>query len=486
MRLVTAVEHVEQAVVGLADRAFGAPPPPAGAARVPPGPAPRRGRVLGSLGYYLRFYVDPLGFVAERFERYGDIYYAPSADGGLYALRHPDHLYEVLVTRAAQFDKTHSAFRKLSEVLGGGLLNSDGERWKRHRRMIQPAFGHARVAGYAAAMVDEAERASARFRDGEEHDVDRAMMELTLAVVCRALFSRDASGDAATVGSAMGAFQARLTAPDLVPAWLPSPRRRRVGDAIADLDRIVYDMIAARRTQATPPEPPDLLHMLVTAIDEEGDGGRLTETEVRDELVTLLLAGHETTSNALTWMLYLLSQHSEAEARLHAELDRVLGGRAPALADLDLLPYTEQVVKEAMRLYPPVFVMARQAREDTEIGGYPVPRGSEVVLWIYRTHHDPRWYPDPEAFRPERFAPGEEANLPRLAYAPFGAGPRTCIGKSFAMIEARLLLAVLAQRFRFTLAPGQRVAPAPRITLGPRYGMRMRVHRRAAATTPRA
>ncbi len=485
-RLIAAVERVEQAVVRVADlvdrsdrRSDGrtdrqAPP----ARRGPPGPPPRRGRVLGSVGYYLNFLVDPIGFVASRFEQYGDIYYAPSVDGGLYAIRHPDHLHEVLVTRAQQFDKKHTAFRRLAEVLGDGLLNSDGDRWKRHRRMIQPAFGHARVAGYAAAMVDEARAASARLRDGETHDVDREMMELTLRVVSRALFSHDAGGDTATVSRAMAAFQARLTAPDLVPSWLPSPRRRKIERAIADLDRIVYGLIAARRAQEKAPDPPDLLHMLVTAIDEEGDGAGLGEREVRDELVTLFLAGHETTSNALTWTWYLLSQHPAVEAKLHAELDAALGGRPPALGDLERLPYTEQVIKESMRLYPPVFMVARMAREDTEIGGYPVPRGSEVVLWIHRTHRDARWYPDPDTFDPARFRPSEEAKLPKLAYLPFGAGPRTCIGKSFAMIEARLLLATIAQRVRFTLAPGQRVEPAPRITLGQKHGMRMIAHRR--------
>ncbi len=478
-RLVAAVDRVEQAALRVADMVGGpreAPRAPAG--RVPPGPPPRRGRVLGSIGYYLNFLTNPFGFVASRFAEYGDLYYAPSVDGGLYAVRHPDHLQEVLVTRAASFEKKHSAFRRLAEVLGDGLLNSDGERWRRHRRMIQPAFSHARVAGYAAGMVDETTLVTSRFVDGEVRDIDRDMMELTLRVVNRALFSHDAGGDTATVSRAMTAFQERLTGPELVPRWVPWPRRRRTELAVADLDRIVYGLIAARRAADRAPDPPDLLHMLVTAIDEEGDGRKLTEKEVRDELVTLLLAGHETTSNALTWTWYLLSQHPAAEARLHQELDAVLEGRPPTLADLDRLPYTEQVVKEAMRLYPPVFMMARMAREDTEIGGYPVPKGSEVVLWIYQAHHDPRWYPEPEAFRPERFAPAEEAKLPRLAYAPFGAGPRACVGKSFASIEARLILATTAQRLRFTLAPGHRVERAPRITLGTRSGMKMVVHRR--------
>jgi cytochrome P450 len=482
-RILSAVDRTEALCVSLQERLFGTQnAPDAAALRVPPGPARRPGKVLGSIGYYMRFATEPLRFVGERFETYGDLYYAPGPDGHLYSVRHPDHLQEVLVTRAAQFDKTHSAFRQLSELLGDGLLTSDGDRWRRRRRMIQPAFSQARLAGYAAAMSSEAVNAAASLADerGEDVDVDRLMMELTLRVVSRALFSHDAGGATTEIVSqAMTAFQTRANSVGFAFPWLPTPSRDRAARALETLDKMVYDLIASRRaSKAAPPDPPDLLHMLVTAIDEEGDRAGLSEKEVRDELVTMFLAGHETTSNALTWALYFLSQNPEAWNALAREVDGVLEGRAPTLADLERLPYTEQVVKEAMRLRPPVFMMARRAREDTTIGGYPIPRGSEIVLWLYHTHHDARWYPEPEAFRPERFAPAEEAKLPKLAFVPFGAGPRACIGKMFAMIEARLILAAFVQKVRFELPAGTVLEASPKITLSPKDGLKMRVGRR--------
>jgi cytochrome P450 len=236
-------------------------------------------------------------------------------------------------------------------------------------------------------------------------------------------------------------------------------------------------MIRARKAERAAGAPPrtDLLARLLAATDEEGDGQGLTEVEVRDQLVTLFLAGHETTSQALTWTWYLLAQHPDVEAALHAELSRELGGRAPNYDDLPRLVFTEQVLEEAMRLYPPVYMVARRAERDTVVGDVAVPAGTELALWIYWAHRDPRWFPLPDAFKPERFAPENKAGMPSGAYVPFGAGPRACIGKVFAMIEAKIILATLAQRFRARLAPGQKVEALPRITLTPRYGMRMRL-----------
>ncbi len=425
------------------------------------------------------FLFDPLGVVAGRFARYGDLYRVTTRRGDLFVLRHPDHLRDVLVTHAAKYTKTHSAFRQLATVLGDGLLTSDGATWQRQRRMVQPAFARARMEGYAAAMVDEAARTTAQWRDGEERDLSTDMMALTLRVVGRTLFGHDASGDVGDVAGAMTAFQDSLSVPDFLPKWVPSPWRRRLDRAVATLDRIIHGMIERRRAEGLGAGGrSDLLQMLVDARDDEGDGQGLSLREMRDQLVTLFLAGHETTSHALTWTLYLLSQNPSAESALHAELDGVLGGRLPTLADLDALPYTEQVIKESMRLYPPVYMVARQAAEDTEIGGHAVPKGSEVVLWIYMTHRDPRWFADHAAFRPERFSPEGEAALPKLAWLPFGAGPRACIGRSFAMVEARLLLAVLMQRHRLSLVPGHPVEVQPRVTLVPKHGMRMIVRQR--------
>jgi cytochrome P450 len=439
---------------------------------LPPGPPPRDGLVANAR-YFAGFLFDPIGFVGRRFEQYGDIYYAPSGGTGLYVIRHPDHLHEVLVTRASSFHKTHSAFARLSLVLGEGLLTTDGDTWKRQRRMVQPAFSSARLAGYAGVMVQEAARAAADWRSGEVRDMSGEMMQLTLRVVSRTLFGHDVSArHIDDVGRAMRLFQSSLVRPDLVPSWM-SLRQRRLKQALAALDAMTYGIIAARRS--SPTRQADLLQMLIDAVDEEGDGGRLTEKELRDQLVTLFLAGHETTSHALTWTLYLLSQNPDAERALNDELDRVLGDRDPTYDDFARLPYTEQVIHESMRLYPPAYSMARRAHEDTSIGDYPVPAGSEVILWIYMTHRDPRFYPEPDAFRPERFTPEQEAKRPRLAHLPFGAGARACIGKVFAMIEARLILATVARRWRLELAAGQRVEAQPRITLVPKHGMKMRI-----------
>ncbi len=443
----------------------------------PPGPRPRDG-FLSSAKYYAHFFLDPIGFVGSRFETYGDIYYAPSAGTGLYVLRHPDHLREVLVTRASSFHKTHSAFDRLSTVLGEGLLTTDGETWKRQRRLVQPAFAQARLAAYGEVMVDEALRATALWRDGAVLDMGREMMRLTLRVVSRALFGHDVSSrHTDEVGRAMTLFQTALLTQGALPSWVKTPAQRKLPGALAALDAMMYGLIAERR-RARAPESRDLLQMLLDTKDDEGDGEGLSEREIRDQLVTLFLAGHETTSHALTWTLYLLSQNPEAERELHAELDRVLGGRPVTYDDLGRLPYTSQVVDESMRLYPPVYSVARKAHEDTEIGGYPVKAGSEAILWIYMTHRDARFWPDPTSFRPERFTPEEEARRPKLAYAPFGAGPRACIGKVFATVEARLLLATIAQRFHLELARPRPVRPEPRITLVPKKGMRMRLHGR--------
>jgi cytochrome P450 len=428
---------------------------------------------------YYGFATDAIGFVGKRFERYGDIYYVPAEPAGLYVLKHPEHLYQVLVERAAAFTKGHTAFERMSQVLGSGLLTSDGEEWRRHRRMLQPAFQKARLVEYTTAMAEASEALARCWGDGQRIDMSQEMMRLTLAIVSRTLFSHDVEGEAGDVGHAMAAFQDLITRPDLVPAWLPSPRRRRLEQAVATLDSIIYRLIRERRAERGQGERRhDLLERLVAAVDEEGDGKRLSEKEIRDELVTLFLAGHETTAQTLTWTFYLLAQHRDVEARLHAELERELGGRTPGYDDLERLVYTEQVIAEAMRLYPPAYMVARRAGEDSEIGGFVIPRGSELALWIFMTQRDARWYDDPLTFRPERMTAEARAQLPRGAYLPFGLGPRTCIGKMFALIEARIALAALAQRFRATLDTSEPIELRPRVTLTPKGGMPMRLVRR--------
>lgn len=426
---------------------------------------------MRSIPYYYRFFTDPIGTVAARFEQYGDIYCAPSDGQDLFVLRHPDHIRQVLATDSSSYSKAHTSAGRLEKVLGQGLLTLEGDRWKRHRRMIQPAFTRQRLAGYGAAMVDETNAALGELRPGSSVDVSTAMMELTLRVVARTLFSHDVSGDTGDVAGAMRALNQTLGRPDVLPPWMPSPGRKRAQRAIESLDRIVYSIVEARQEGRTQGE--DLLQILVDAVDEEGDGGRLSGKEVRDELVTLFLAGHETTSHALSWTFYLLARNPGARRRLELQLAQVLGGRAPTMDDLDDLPMVDWIIKEAMRLYPPAFAVTRRAERDTEIGEYAVAAGSEVVVWIYMTHHDARWFPEPEVFRPERFEAAAVAERPKMAYLPFGGGPRQCIGAQFSLLEARLVLATIAQRVRLDVEPGFVARPRTGVTLSPRGGLPM-------------
>lgn len=450
------------------------------AAVFPPGPPPRKKDLASTLAYFYRFQRDPIGFVRDRFETYGDIYYAPSGGVGLYVVRHPDHLHEVLTANAASFGKGHSALERVGEVIGDGMLTTDGETWRRQRKLSQPAFARSRLVEYAAIMADEGVQSLGRLRPGEVRDVAKDMMALTLRVVSKALFGHASSdADVAVVDRLMAVFQTGAMSANVVPSWLPNPLMTRLRSASTELDKLIYDLVEQSQQRGKPADKKaNLLDILVHAVDDEDPRARLSPREVRDNLLTLLLAGHETTSNALTWTLYALSEHPAVEAKLMKEIDDVLGERVPTFDDLPNLPFTEQVIKEAMRMYPPVPSLARVATEDTTVGGYPVAKGAEVILWLYLTHHDPRFYPDPSRFLPERFTKENEAKLPKAAYLPFGAGPRACIGKSFAMMEAQLLLALMLQRFRFALVPGQAIVVAPRVTLKPKNGLRMRLSAR--------
>ncbi len=405
----------------------------------------------------------------------------PNRDGGLYVLRHPEHIREVLVTHAECYAKTHSAFVRLGRVLGQGLLNTDGEVWRRQRRMIQPAFHKARLHTYSHMMVEEAQAMMAGWRDGQTIDAGEELTRVTLRIVSRSLFSHEVGDEVAAITNAVTVLQDSFSTVDVMPQWFPNRRRKQAREALRSLDALMYRLIAERRRSYAAGDreaPADLLQQLLEARDEEGDGAGLTDKEIRDQLVTFFVAGHETTSHALTWTFYLLSQHAAAAQRLYEEVDRVLGGRTPRFEDFDALPYTDQVIKESMRLFPPVYAVARKAVADTRIGDYDVPAGTEIGLWIYMPHRDPRWFERPEAFEPERFADADSIQRMKHAYLPFGIGARTCIGKTFATLEAVLLLATVAQRFSLALAPGQRIGLKPRVTLIPKYGMKMRVRAR--------
>jgi cytochrome P450 len=384
--------------------------------------------------------------VGERFEQYGDLYCAPFLGRDVFVLRHPEHIEQVLISQAARFAKptTGLTARQLARLLGQGLLTSNGELWRSQRRLIQPAFRRERLAEYAGQVAEHTHQMLSLWQDGASIDTSREMMELTLRIVCKALFDHQVSGEGDSVAAAMRVLRSTFGGIDaLLPDWLPVPSKRRALAALAEVDGIIYRLIDDARGR----QGRDLLSTLSVA----GDGG-MSRQQLRDELVTLFLAGHETTSH-------------------------VLHGRAPTWEDLPNLPYAEQVLSEAMRLYPPAYVLARVANCDTELGGFPVTRGSDVVIWLYHTHHDARWFSDPERFDPDRFGPERRKQIPSCAYLPFGVGTRTCIGKQFAVMEALLVLASVAQRFRL-LSGGTPVSKDMRVTLAPKNGLPMRLARR--------
>lgn len=433
----------------------------------PPGP---RGGLPGA--QLLAFRRDAPGYLAALSRRHGDVALFRIGPRRMYLLSHPDAVRQVLVTDHRNFIKS-LALQRSRVLLGTGLLTSEGEFHLRQRRMAQPAFRRDRVAAAGAAMVAHAARTAEAWTAGTTLDVTREMNRLTLGIAAETLFGADVSAEADEIGraltDALSLFK-RLSNP-LGPLLdrLPVPGTLRGRRARARLDATIYRIIEARR-RGEPRD--DLLGLLLAARDDEGDGGGMTDEQLRDEVLTLFLAGHETTANALAWTWHLLGAHPEAERALHAELDAVLGDRDPAAEDFGALPYTRAVVAEAMRLYPPAWAVGRQPLADFEVGGYRVREGSVVLMSPWVTHHDPRWWPQPERFLPERWTPEMEAALPRMAYFPFGGGPRKCIGEGFAWMEAVLVLATLARRWRLRPVAGTDVGYEALITLRP-TGLRM-------------
>ena len=439
-------------------------------------------RLTAGLANIFRARRDLASFLLGLQRDQGDIADAWVGNLHVHLLAHPDHVRDVLVTRQRSFMKGH-VLQRAKILLGEGLLTSEGDFHLRQRRLVQPAFHRQRIAAYAREMVDRAWIVRERWRDGHVVDMDREMMALTLAIVARTLFDADVDAEADEIGGALTEalelFQTVFIPGMQLLDRLPLPHTRRFARARGRLDDTIYRLIAERRAErARGVEREDVLSMMLITQDAEGDGGRMTDTQLRDEAMTLFLAGHETTANALTWTWYLLSQHREAEERLHEEVDRVLGDRRATADDLGALAYTRMVLTESMRLYPPAYAIGRRALEDYEVGGVVIPRGALVVVSPLVTHRDARWFPEPERFDPERWTPEAQTTRPKFSYFPFGGGTRMCIGDQFAWTEGTLLLATLAQRWRMELAAGQRVAMKPMITLRTRYGMRMLLRRR--------
>jgi cytochrome P450 len=428
------------------------------------------------LGHVPAFSRDGLGFLTLLAREYGDLVPLRLTPFRAVFVNHPDLIEDVLVTRNRSFVKS-LALRRARVLVGNGLIVSEGDFWLRQRRLMQPAFHRERMAGYGQVMVAYAQQHVADWQSGEVKDIQQEMMQLTLQIVGKTLFDADMTGDAREVGAAFAtaleSLQARISGMwMLLPDSVPTPTMLRLRHAMRRLDELVYRIIGERR--ANDQDRGDLLSLLLQARDTE-DGSGMSDRQLRDEVMTLVLAGHETTALALTWTWCLLAEHPQVEARLHAELDSELQGRAPQVADVARLPFTNAVIAEVLRLYPPVWATGREAIEDTRIGDMAVRRGTVVLLSPWATHRDARFFPEPDAFRPERWLDGLATRLPRFAYFPFGGGPRQCIGNTFALVEGALLLATIAQRCRLALVPGQTISPVPTSTLRPGRPVMMQV-----------
>lgn len=420
---------------------------------------------LAALRHVARVYGDIVGFTVGR-QRF-------------LLLNHPDHVEDMLVTRARLFKKGR-ALERAKRLLGEGLLTSEGDLHRRQRRLAQPAFHKQRIAGYAATMVAHAQKTSQRWRDADPLDISAEMNRLTLTIAGETLLGTDVERDAGGVREALTAVLDAfpITMSPLAPLLerLPLPSMRRYRRAQATLDRVIYRIIEERRARGD--DRGDLLSMLLLARDEDADGGRMSDTQVRDEAMTIFLAGHETTANALAWTWYLLAQHPDVERRLHHEIDSVLGDRTATAEDAMRLPYTRMVLSESMRLYPPAWAIGRRALEDFTIGGYIVTKGTVVLVSQYLIHRDERFYADPERFDPDRWLPDRQKGRPKYAYFPFGGGTRVCIGEAFAWMEGILVLATLARDWHLESLETAPVGMQPAITLRPAHGIRMKLGKR--------
>jgi cytochrome P450 len=439
-------------------------------------PGPKNSPIVGNLR---PFRANPLGFLTKAAREYGDLVYFRVMRQHMYLVNHPDYVREILVSNQNNFIKSR-ALQRAKVLLGEGLLTSEGQHHLRQRRLVQPAFHRERLAGYASAMSECAVRWRERLQAGSTLDISTEMPQLTLSIVARTLFSAEVQSEASEIGAAMTTvlemFRLLLMPFSEYMEKLPLPHVRRFEKARARLDATIYGLIRERRNSGV--DAGDLLSMLLLAQDEEKGGGRMTDEQVRDEALTLFLAGHETTANALTWTWYLLSRHPEVERRLHAEIDSVLGDRAPELADVPELRYAEMILAEALRLYPPAWAIGRKAKGEFTLGEFEIPASSICIMSPYVVQRDARWFPDPEKFDPERWTPEARDARPKFSYFPFGGGARVCIGERFAWMEGVIVMAAIAQKWRLHLAPGKRVEPLPLITLRVKGGLRMIVEPR--------
>ncbi|BAY18324.1 cytochrome P450 [Anabaenopsis circularis NIES-21] len=428
------------------------------------------------VGHLQQLGQDPLGFLS-RCRDYGDIVPLQLGLTSACLVTNPDYIEEVLKNRT-DFIKSRG-LRSLKTLLGEGLLTAEGESWFWQRRLAQPVFHQKRINAYSQIMVDYTNQMLQRWGDGETHDIHADMMRLTLEIVMKCIFSAEVDGGEAKVVAhaldvAMNWFESKRKQNFLVWEWFPRPENISYRQAIAQMNEAIYKLIQQRRSSQE--KTNDLLTMLMEAKDEQ-TGQQMDDKLLRDEVATLMLAGHETTANTLSWTWMLLSQNPEVREKLQSELDQVLQGKLPTLEDLGKLVYTQQVIKESMRLYPPVSLMGREAAVDTQIGDYEIPQGTSIMISQWVMHRHPKYFENPEVFQPERWTEELEKQLPKGVYIPFGDGPRICIGKGFAQMEAALLLATIAQSFQIDLVPGYPIVPQPSITLRPENGLKVEIKR---------
>ena len=440
---------------------------------IPEGP---KGSLL--MGVMREFNRDTLGFIKACTE-YGDVVRCRFLYVVAYFIFNPTDIESLLTTKAKSFRKAESLRSPFfHRLVGNGLVTSEGDFWRRQRRLAQPAFHRQRINSYGEVMVQYTERSLNQWVPDAKLDLSKSMTRLTLEIVVKTLFNSDVSKDADHVGQLLSQivkpFASQATVKWILDNRLPTPAHRRYFKTVSEIDRIVFRIIAERRSSGY--DEGDLLSMLLQAQDE--DGSKMSDRQLRDEVMTLFLAGHETTALALSWSWYLLAINQDAERKFHAELDQVLGSRLPTVSDLPRLRYTEMIAKEAMRLYPPAYAVGREAIEECELGGFRVPRGTQIFAFQWITHRDARFFSNPEGFEPERWESGRTENLPKYAYFPFGGGPRQCIGNYFAMMEVILLLATIGRRFKFSLDPDHSVEVLPVLSLRPRNGIKVIVNER--------
>ncbi|MBL8164677.1 MAG: cytochrome P450 [Anaerolineae bacterium] len=440
------------------------------ASRIPPGP---RGLALVQAIRFLRR--DPLNAMLSFAREYGDLVHLGEGPLHIYMVNHPDLVRDLLVGHAARLRKPRSTTRPVIDFLGSGLLVSEGALWRSERHTMQPVFHHRVIDAYGQEMVACIDAVLAGWHAGDVHDIDEEMLKMTLAMVTRTLFRANVQDAEEMVVRAVKVLQkvsyqqGQLGLP--IPRWLPLPGNRQKWHYIDELDVLVARIIQSGR--AAGHESGNMIAMLAAGIDQPDSV--MTERLLRDEVMTVLLAGHESTANGLTWMWYLLTQHPEVQEQLRAEAEAVLEGRPPTVADFKRLTYAENVVKEALRLYPPAWALPREPLEDIALGDYTLKQGSMVIAAPYVIHRDPRFYPQPDAFIPERFDTDQDTSP--FAYIPFGAGPRFCVGTAFAQMAMRMVLVRVQQGFRLTLVPGERVGLDPLLTLRPTNGVHIQMQR---------